>query len=242
MSQSPDSKSEKLPVNDHVLIAAEAAISLLPGGSILALLLDKYVPTTLQARRDELLATLRDDLERLKRRISDERLRSQAFHVTLVRVLRDSVGESAKEKQAAFRAILLNEAVASSENPESGLFIKITEDLTAEHIQTLRVLHAPGQTAKEQPRVAEAVRAPMSTNLFRPMPSTLVSLLLQPALPDIPSDHWRVLLTGLASFGLIENMDESWTGWDRPIDPREALKKRTTSLGDRYINSITFLE
>jgi hypothetical protein len=242
MSEKSDSKSEKLPVNDHVLIAAEAALSLLPGGSILALLLDKYVPTTLQARRDELLATLRDDLERLKRRISDERLRSQTFHVMLVRVLRDSVGESAKEKQAAFRAILLNDAVSPSENPESGLFIKITEDLTAEHIQTLQVLHDPENISQKQPRVADAVRAPMSTNVMRPMSTDLVSLLLQPALPHIPSDHWKVLLTGLASYGLIENMGEAWTGWTQPLDPRQALKKRTTPLGDRYLDSITFLE
>lgn len=236
-------KSEKLPVRDSLLIAAQGALSFVPHvGSVLALLLDKCVPTALQAQRDELLATLHDDLERVKHRISDERLRSQAFNIMLVRVLRDAVVEPAKEKQAAFRAILLNEAIGPSTNPEAELFVKITEDLTVEHIQTLRVLHNPGRVVKENPQVSEAIRSATSPNSFRPAPLSLASLLLQPALPHIPKDHWKVLLTGLASCGLIEDMGETWGGWDRAIDPRHVTLKRITTLGDRYIAAITFNE
>lgn len=234
--------SEKLPVRDSLLVAAQAALSFVPKvGSVLALLLDKYVPTTLQAQRDEQLAALHDDLERVKHRISDERLRSQAFNVMVVRVLRDAVVEPTKEKQAAFRAILLNEAVASSPSPEAELFVKITEDLTVEHIQALRMLHDP-DGLKENPRVLESIRTATSPNAFRPAPCDLASLVLHPALPHIPKDHWKVLLTGLARYGLIEDMGEAWKGWDQAIDPRHAMLKRTTALGDRYIESITFSE
>lgn len=236
-------KPEKLPVRDSLLVAAQGALSFVPHvGSVLALLLDKYIPTNLQAQRDEQLTALHDDLERVKHRISDERLRSQAFNVMVVRVLRDAVVEPAKGKQAAFRAILLNEAVAPSPNPEAELFIKITEDLTVEHIQTLRVLHDPGRVLNENPQVSEAIRSATSPNRFRPAPLSLASLLLQPALPHIPKDHWKVLLTGLARYGLIEDMGEAWDGWDRAVDPHHITMKRTTALGDRYIEAITFSE
>lgn len=232
----------KLPVRDDLLIAAQAALSLVPhAGGVLALLLDKYVPTTLQTQRDELLAELNQDLERVKRRISDDRLRSQAFNLMLVRVLRDAVIEPAKEKRAAFRAILLNEAIATSPSAEADLFVKITEDLTVGHIQALRVLHDP-ERLKENPRVLESIRSATSPNQFRPAPFDLASLVLHPALPHIPKDHWKVLLTGLARYGLIEDMGEAWKGWDQAVDPRHAMLKRTTALGDRYISSITFSE
>lgn len=234
-------KSEKLPIPDGALVAAQAALSFVPKvGSVLALLLDKYVPTTLQSQRDEQLAALHDDLERVKHRISDERLRSQAFNVMVVRVMRDALVEPAVEKQAAFRAILLNEAVTSSPNPEAELFVKITEDLTVEHIQTLRVLYDAEKIVNENPHVSEAIRSATGPNQFRPAPMSLASLLLQPALPHIPKDHWKVLLTGLARYGLIEDLGEAWDGWDQAIHPRHAAMKRTTALGDRYISSITF--
>jgi hypothetical protein len=234
-------KSEKLPVRDNLLVAAQGALSFVPHvGSVLALLLDKYVPTTLQTQRDELLAELHDDLERVKRKISDDRLRSQAFNVMLVRVLRDALVESTQEKKAAFRAILLNEAIAPSPNPEADLFVKITEDLTVEHIQTLRVLHDPERLLHENPQVSEAIRSATGPNQFRPAPLNLASLLLQPALPHIPKDHWKVLLTGLARYGLIEDMGEAWDGWDQAVHPSRAMMKRTTALGDRYIAAITF--
>jgi hypothetical protein len=80
----------------------------------------------------------------------------------------------------------------------------------------------------------------MSTNQFSPASADLASLLLQPSLPHIPKDHWKVLLTGLARYDLIADLGESWGGWDQPMDPRLALTKRTSRLGDRYIESITF--
>ena len=88
--------------------------------------------------------------------------------------------------------------------------------------------------------MSETIRSATGPNPFRPAPFDLASLLLQPALPHIPKDHWKVILTGLARYGLIEDMGEAWDGWNQAVDPRHAMMKRTTALGDRYIAAITF--
>jgi len=226
-------------VRDEVLTAAKATLSLVPGGGIFAALLDYYIPKTWQLQQDKLLEQLKEDFDRLKGKVNDNRLSSEGFHITMIKIMRDALVEPHKEKQEAFRAILLNDAMASSLNAEEDLFIKITEDLTHEHIRVLKVLADPDRVLQENPAVRQSIRSVRSTNSSSLPTSDIPTVLLHPALPEIPPDHWEVLLDGLARYGLIVDLRFTGGGWRGTYPAEHIMKKRTTALGDRYIESIT---
>ena len=231
-------ESSKRPAIEHVLIAAQASLNLVPGGGALAVLLDHYIPTTWQRRQEEILAELRDEMERLKGRLNEEKLRSEDFHITMIKVLRDAIVEPSPHKREAFKAIVLNDAMAHSSNTDKDLFIKITEDLTHEHIKALRVLADPQTAFRDNPKVQQAIQDITSPNQFKPIASDIRTCLLQPALPEIFLDHWPVILNDLVRCGLIIEPDPTWGG--HPVHTlTDKLKPKTTSLGDRYIKFIT---
>jgi hypothetical protein len=235
-----EESSEELPIRDSVLAFTGAALTAhSTAGGVLAGLLAQLIPTTLQAKQEAAIKKLDEGLKRLEGRLNDQKIRSEAFHIMLLRTLHDSIVEPEEDKEEAFRAILLNEALSPSPNAESNLFIKITEDLTHEHIKVLRVLADPMKAYQNIPKVRQAVDALRSTNSFAQASGDIPSTLLRPALPSIPDDHWEVLLDGLARFNLIYNLGATWQGWRQPAPGGEVLKKRTTPLGDRYIASIT---
>ncbi len=227
---------------DGAMIVAKAGLSLFPGGGILSILLESYIPTTWQKRTEESLAQIREDYERLKSQLKDDRLRSEDFHITMIKIIRDIVPEQHKEKQEAFRAILLNEAIQDSAGSETDFFIKITEDLTSEHILALKVLADPSKAYNEYPAVRNSIDSMKSLNREGMGGDSIISRLLKPALPDILEDHWLVVLDGLTRSGLIIDPGVVFggrSGWTSPKNSQNILQKKTTLLGDRYIRYIT---
>ena len=240
---SKDKKSSTGPSpTEAAVVVAKAGLALTPYGGILGVLLDQLIPSTWQRRTEELLANLQDDFKRLEGKINEQQIATENFHLTMITVMRDMILEPQKEKRDAFRAILLNEAMAPSPNKETDLFIKITEDLTHEHIRSLGILIDPSKPFESLPAVRRAIDSITAMNQMGPAPSNIISALLEPALPDIPSDHFPVILDGIARLGLILNPGSTWGGgtpWTAPEPPQHILRKRTTPLGDRYAQFIT---
>src|SRR5579885_1987681 len=139
------SKEKKSSAVSYALATAKVAAALGHSGigGLLTTLVGDYLSEMWQRRTDDVVARLEAELRRLESQLNKDRLRSESFNITLVRVLRDSILEQHEEKQEAFRNILLNDAMAASHDDEVGLFVKITEDLTHEHIQTLKVMADP---------------------------------------------------------------------------------------------------
>jgi len=220
---------DKRQLVDHAVAVAEAALSAIPkGGGIVASLMQSYIPSTLEQRRSEFINQLTDDFQRLQARVKDNRIRSESFHITMVKTMRDALIEKHEAKLRAFRAIILNEAISEADNPETEFFIKITEDLTGDHIRLLHVLSDPEGASRQNPALGKSIaEAAFSSNF---------TAFLEPALPGIPGDHIPVLVDQLYTLGLITIERQALAV---TMTSGGVLQRRTTPLADRYIRFIT---
>src|SRR5580704_4514733 len=113
--------------SDHAVSLDQAILSVGPkGAALLASLMQSYIPSTLEKRRSAFINELAEDLERLKMKIKENKIRSEDFHITLIKTMREAILEKHTSKLAAFRAIVLNEFISETENPETEFFLKIT--------------------------------------------------------------------------------------------------------------------
>lgn len=127
---------------DHLRNVSVAVVSAIPlwGGPI-AVLLDKYLPSYLERRRDEMLSQLSRDFIELSTRLSPERLSTDEFIAVFVKAFHRAMEEHIAEKREAFRAIILNTALSQDNQfDEASLYIRLVSDLTADQIKILRLL------------------------------------------------------------------------------------------------------
>jgi hypothetical protein len=124
----------------NTLIATSASIPI--AGGTLSVILDKYLPSELQRRKDNIIDSLTEDLENLKSEIDLIKLESPEYLTVFLKVLKRAVDEHHQEKIIAFRNILLNEAIApSSEFDEITFYIRMVEDLTVDQIRILNLIY-----------------------------------------------------------------------------------------------------
>ncbi len=235
-------KDTVISARDAALTTTEAGLSLINGGGILSALLNQFIPKTWQKRTNEEMECLRNEFQRLDQKIDKNKISSENFHITVLQVIMGALIENHAEKRAAFRAILLNEAISPAPNPELDLFIKITRDLTLEHIQALKVLNDPVSAQSQHLEISAKINAITSTNSETIPQSDIISVLLKPSLPEIPEDHFLLILHGLTSLGLLVDPGMAWggvTAWKSSLNPQKILEKRITPLGERYIQFIT---
>jgi hypothetical protein len=121
----------------NILIAASAAIPI--AGGPISVILDKYLPSEFEERKNNFITALSEDLENIKDQISIERLQSKEYLTFFIKILKHSMEEHRKEKTIAFRNILINEAISkSNEFDETTMYIRLINDLT---IDQIRILH-----------------------------------------------------------------------------------------------------
>lgn len=144
---------------DHAMVVAQEAISAIStGAGILAAIIKDLIPTTFETRTKEFLKQVADELQRLRGGLNEQRVRSESFHITLLKTIRLAIVERHEEKLRAFKDIILNDAISSSENPEIDLFLKITEDLTGNHIRMLKALSDPKEACRRSPQIFTTCR------------------------------------------------------------------------------------
>lgn len=126
--------------NDHIknaLIAASSAVPVV-GGPI-AIILDKYLPSEIETRKNDLIRKLSEDLEKIKDSIDPGKLESEEYLTIFLKILRRTMEDNRKEKTIAFRNILINQTISkSTEFDEVSFYIRLIEDLT---IDQIRILH-----------------------------------------------------------------------------------------------------
>ena len=96
-------------MNDNLRNALVALSSLIPtvGGTI-SFLLDKYIPSESEIRKNLFLQQLANDLENLKEKIEINNIESPEFQSVFSKLLRASIEEHREEKIIAFRNITVN--------------------------------------------------------------------------------------------------------------------------------------
>lgn len=120
-----------------------ATTSLIPGvGGVLSFFIDKYLPNTIEKRRDDFLNKLSVDIEQLPDVTIEKMITDSHYHSMLLKVFRIIVQEDQEIKIEAFRNILINAAINDSPNPcEEELYIRLATDLTSDHMKVLHCFY-----------------------------------------------------------------------------------------------------
>lgn len=205
-----------------------AGVSLITDiGGPLSVLLQEYIPTTLNKRRDEALRRLEEDLKKIERKIDQQKFQSESFHITLIKTLRLIVIERHQEKLEAFRGITLNEAITPSENPELDLFLAVTDTLTGDHIRMLKIFADPSKFVAADPKLVRH---------FKDISMGGIGEILKPAFPMLNREHFESMMDDLHQKSLSKVRRD---GLGTTISKQGILEKKTTELGDRYIKFIS---
>ena len=88
-------------------LIAVASITPYVGGPI-SFLLDKYIPSEMERRKNEYLKKLENDINELQERIDPENFNKPEFQSVFIRLLRQSREEHRREKIDSFRNISMN--------------------------------------------------------------------------------------------------------------------------------------
>jgi hypothetical protein len=129
-------------MNEHsknLIISGTAAIPIV-GGSI-SILIDKYIPSELEKRRNNLIEKFDNDIEAIKEEIKPGRLESEEYMTILFKVFKSAIEEHSQEKIKLFRAILKNSAICEYiVDPSIEFYIKLVNDLTITHFKFLKLV------------------------------------------------------------------------------------------------------
>ncbi|MDD2896049.1 MAG: hypothetical protein PHG81_08510 [Aliarcobacter sp.] len=129
-------------MNEHsknLIISGTAAIPIV-GGSI-SILIDKYIPSELEKRRNNLIEKFDNDIEAIKEEIKPGRLESEEYMTILFKVFKSAIEEHSQEKIKLFRAILKNSAICEYiVDPSIEFYIKLVNDLTITHFRFLKLV------------------------------------------------------------------------------------------------------
>lgn len=119
-----------------------ATSSIIPGiGGVLSLFLDKYLPSTIEKRKEDFLKSLSNDLEQLPREIINKLSTNEEYHSIILKVFKSITQEEKEIKLIAFRNILINAALCDSHINEREFYIKLLTDLTTDQIKVLHLFY-----------------------------------------------------------------------------------------------------
>ncbi len=196
---------------EHLKNISIAAVSTIPVlGGALSVLMDKYIPNYVERRRIQLMEDLSKELEELSERITPERLASEEFASVFIRGFRRAMEEHLHEKIEAFKAIILNTAIApSTEFDELTLFLRLVSDLTVDQIRILHLLQRDADIRKDK------------QGLF---------LVMKAAWPDADSDYLMACVNELLRGNLVTS---------NPKNKGEQGQHFLTGLGSRFVAYIS---
>ena len=90
----------------NILIALSSAVPY--AGGTISFILDKYIPSEAERRKNEFIMQLSNDLDVLKEKIDIKNFETPEFKSVFVKLLQASIEEHRQEKIVAFRNISLN--------------------------------------------------------------------------------------------------------------------------------------
>ncbi len=120
---------------------AIATSNLIPGvGGVLSVFLDKYLPNTIEKRRNDFLRKLSHDFERFSDDIIIKLSNDEKFHSLVLQVFKSVIQEHQAEKIVSFRNIIINSALSNISN-EVEFYLRLVEELTSDQIKVLHLFY-----------------------------------------------------------------------------------------------------
>ena len=131
--------NNKKDVSRNAAIAGVAAVPYV-GGSI-SFLLDKYIPSEAERRKNEFLQKLSDDIQELKEKVDMFDMESPAFHSVYLKLLKASMEEYRQEKINSFRNLALNSLLMPERLNKIEFFTNLAIQLVPDEIRVLYVMY-----------------------------------------------------------------------------------------------------
>lgn len=119
------------------IIALTAAIPY--AGGTISFLLDKYIPSEADRRRNAYINSLADDLEEIKEKIDITNLDSPEFYSIFTKLLKAAMEEYREEKLTAFRNLTINIALEPHKFNKLDFFTQLVLSLVPDEIMILHV-------------------------------------------------------------------------------------------------------
>lgn len=123
----------------NIILVTSSAVPYF-GGPI-SVLIDKYIPSSLEKRRNILLDKIDKDLIDIKEQIKPDRLESEEYITIFLKVFKNAISEHNQNKIELYRTILKNTAIIEEiDDYEIELFVRFVEILSLPHIFFLKTL------------------------------------------------------------------------------------------------------
>lgn len=212
-------------IADKAFSITKAVAGLLPVAGMAATLVDEFIPSEVNKRRDALLLKLEKDFESLPETIK-EALQKPFFISIFMQSFRSAMATEKEEKIDAYRAIILNVLIAQTpDEDEIEVMLKITDTLTPLHIKLIKIFVDPPRYLEDNPEAKARFGNPSMGGIGH---------LISACLPNYPQDLINVALRDINNSGIGNGMDSAATMTESGI-----LACRITDFGKRYLKLIT---
>jgi hypothetical protein len=238
MTQAPsedNSKTLSMTKGDHAHTGVRALISAIPiVGSPFEIIFSKYYPSPIDKRRDNLLQSVYEGLEKLKQKYQDITPESLAKNDVFVTVLLNAISVAIrnhqKEKVEALRNAILNTAIRIDidENMQM-ILLRYIDILTPLHLKMLALLENPKGYMEK---------------VGRPFPSDIISTgldaMIQHAIPELhrKREDVRIVFQDLYNNGLINTSPNS-LGGTMSVSDSGIFAQRTTDMARVFLRFIS---
>jgi hypothetical protein len=224
----------KMTKADHAHTGVRAAISAIPFvGSPFEIIFSKYYPSPIDKRRDNLLQSVSDGLDKLKEQHKELNPESLVKNDTFVTILLNAVSIAIKthqrEKIEALRNAVLNTAIRIDidENLQA-VFLRYIDDFTPLHMKMLALLQNPRM-------YMERANRPFPANII----STGLDGMIQHAIPELHKkhEHMRIVFQDLYNYGLL-NTKPDVLGASMTVSESGIFAQRTTDMAREFLRYI----
>jgi len=213
-------------IGEHLLKIFKAAAATTPFCGGIASLMSDYIPSGKFQRLEEFAKQIAKDLGELSNRIDEKITQTDDFAFIFEQCFRGVAENYQKEKLEAFRAILINSALAIdySQN-EKEFFLSLVNRLTVLHIQILKFATKPCEYLEENNIPKEKIQGGFSS--FFPI-----------AIPGVSLEVIKSAFSELHQYGLLNTQVDIFHT-TTAAQGLQLLGDRSTELAKKFIDFCT---
>ncbi len=124
----------------NIFVAATGFVPV--AGGTLSFLLDKYLPSAIEARKNSFLSKLEDDLEKIPKETIEQIYSNPDYTSIIIKIFRNALEDDRVEKINAFRNIFINATINKDVSfSEQSFYVKLVTDLTVDQIRVLHLFY-----------------------------------------------------------------------------------------------------
>lgn len=212
----------------HTLVKAGVASIPVLGGAA-AELFQMIITPPLDRRRAEWMNAVAEGLKTLEEKVEgfhvEDLVNNDAFVSTILHASQAAIRNHQQEKLEALRNAVLNVAIGTAPNEDVQLiFLNLIDSLTPWHLRILRFFQAPEQHGRAKRLTPDS--------WMMGAPSTVV----EQYFPELKGrrDFYDLVVSDIHARGLFSIPDLHTT-----MSPQGMFTKRTTALGDEFLQFVT---